>query len=110
MSIDRSKPLPIHEFPTMIRTVAELQDLYQKHLPEPSHGSLKYTVEFCEKGIKALPKLIQILGEIQPGDAKILKLMIMIFNQSAWHGEYQAEVDCLRRYQAMARKMEEERQ
>ena len=86
----------------MIDEVAKLQDLYQKHLPESPPGSLRFTVEFCQAGINALPALLDVLGEIRAGDADLLD---EILECGILWNEYQSDV--LRRYRDMAKRMEE---
>ena len=101
--IDRSKPLQIHEFPSLISEVAKLQDLYQKHLPETPPGSLRYTTEFCQAGINALPKLLDVLGEIRVGDEENMEYCIRWLETTNIN---KICIDMLRRYRDMARKMD----
>jgi hypothetical protein len=67
--IDRSKPLPIHEFPNLISEVARLKELAKKE------ASATYTQAGDEFGyecavLNAAPTLLDILGEIRAGDVR----------------------------------------
>ena len=70
---------------------------------------LERDADFIADTRNAAPKLLDVLGEIRAGDERLLQRMITIFGQSAWQDEYKAEVDCLRRYRDMAKKMEANR-
>lgn len=55
-----------------------------------------------------LEALLAVAGQMQAGDAMLLRRMVTIFDQSAWQDEYKAEADCLRRMLAAAQTMEAE--
>lgn len=135
MSIDRSKPLPFHEFPTLIDKVAQLRELEAKatsgpwelvgknefmiiaHPDDPFYidfmDSDKDDPEFITESRNAMPAMLDILSEIRPGDADALAIAIssleqMITIYTRWEPTCSEGIGVLRRYQAMARKMEEE--
>ena len=89
----------------LISEAAKLQDLYQKHLPESPPGSLRYTTIFCQARINALPALLDVLGEIRAGDADEIAYAIDVVAQ---YQNDDATTEVLRRYHAMAAKMEAE--
>jgi hypothetical protein len=91
---------------SMIDKVAELRK--QEEAARGDVWSLGKRYPLGEALCDAAPDMLSILSEIRAGDTKILQRVITIFNQSAWEGEYQAEVGCLKRYQVMAAKMTEE--
>lgn len=86
-------------------TVARLQDIYQKHLPEAPPGSLRYTAEFCQASINAMPELLDVMGEIRAGDADSLRELLHDLPSLGYTSDLPS-MKLLRRYQAMAAKME----
>jgi acyl-CoA hydrolase len=86
----------------------EIENIYDAYYYKRSSDEYHIDRDNIARILNHLPTMLSILEQIRPGDTKILQRMITIFNQSAWQGEYQAEVDCLKRYQAMAAKMEAE--
>lgn len=57
----------------------------------------------------AAPELLSILVEIRPGDAKILSDILDAWKAESEGGDdWDDAIDCLRRYQAMATRMEAE--
>jgi hypothetical protein len=101
MKIDRSKPLEIHKFPSMIDKVAELKKLYATEAA-PSYSATEGEFTYECAALNTLPAILDILGDIEPGDAAI---MANLLKEDCVFGEAR---EVLRRYQAMAREMEEE--
>lgn len=127
--IDRSKPLSIHEFPSLIDGVARLKDLEAKATPGPffvielagcwsvgtsekhmQANDLLYTGKHDAEMIAALrnsaPKLLDVLSEIRAGDADILDGMATWFACSDDPDQFSRQIEILRRYRDIARKME----
>lgn len=104
--IDRSKPLSIHELPSLIDEVARLKELAKEE------ASATYKQAGDEFGyecavLNAAPKLLNVLGMIRAGDADEMRWMIDFF--SANPARYANNIEVLHRYRDMARKMEENR-
>jgi len=98
--IDRSKPLPIHEFPSLIDGVARLKDLGAKATPGEciaiedddrsgdflliqnnehwawKDGSNSPDAKYIAALRNAAPKLLDVLSEIRAGDAEIIGLFV----------------------------------
>jgi hypothetical protein len=105
MPIDRSKPLPIHEpAKTMIDRVAELKKLAGSEHPGDYKSSNPDWQYECQV-LNAAPAMLDILGETRPGDSD--SLLYIIENILGDDIEDEISKDVLRRYQAMASKMEE---
>lgn len=139
MHIDRSEPLPIHEFPkSLIEIVARLRELEAnddrpwRYTDQGDNAriwgpdgdevatvwdnmGMDISSEHRAKVIVSLqnaaPALLGILGEIQEGDADVLKNVADDREQMAkfiaGFGKPDTRItDVLRRYQAMAARME----
>ena len=105
MPIDRSKPLPIHEFPGLISEVARLGELAKKE------ASATYTQAGDEFGyecavLNAAPALLDVLGEIRAGDAEKMEYCIRWLETTNIN---RTCIDMLHRYRDMAVKMEANR-
>jgi hypothetical protein len=97
MPIDRSKPLPIHEpAHNMIARVAELKKLRDNPFVP--------MVQLMNAAHDDLSAMLDILGEIRAGDAEKLQYAIRWLETTNIN---QVCIDMLKRYQAMAAKMEE---
>ena len=102
--IDRSKPLSIHEFPSLIDEVGRLKELAKKE------ASATYTQAGDEFGyecavLNAAPKLLDVLGMIRAGDASALEEIADILEEAG----FVAKAAYVRRYHHMAKRMEENR-
>jgi len=100
--IDRSKPLPIHEFPNLIDEVARRRELAKK---EASATYKQAGDEFgCECAVlNAAPKLLDALSEVRAGDASALEEIADILEEAG----FVAKAAYVRRYRDMAQAMEE---
>jgi hypothetical protein len=116
--IDRSKPLPIHEFPNLIDEVARLKEL--ENAARADVWSLGKRQWLGEELCDAAPALLDVLGEIRAGDAEIIGLFVEFMEKHKPDGHLNdtgpgAKITnakataCLRRYRDMANKMEENR-
>ncbi|MCK9568926.1 hypothetical protein M0R72_08295 [Candidatus Pacearchaeota archaeon] len=132
--IARSKPLPIHEFPSRIDEVARLKEHVAKiptltrdaqYLLYPDgdeavkcHSDLGGSEDWltdvdlakmlCEL-LNAAPALLDVLGEIRPGDRQLIAYASDEIEETHHAPEWDAVKDALRRYRDIARKMEENR-
>jgi hypothetical protein len=103
MPIDRSKPLPIHKFPSLIDEVDRLKELAKKE------ASTTYKQAGDEFGyecavLNATPKLLDAL-DFQPGDASALEEIADILEEAG----FVAKAAYVRRYRDMANRMEANR-
>jgi len=100
--IDRSKPLPIHEFPNLISEVAKLKELCS----DPC-TSLEERIMMK----RTVPKLLDVLGEIRAGDADSLDFMLdYLCDDPNDNNDPEIEIakKVLHRYRDIAQKMEAE--
>jgi hypothetical protein len=105
MPIDRSKPLPIHEpAKTMIDRVAELKKLAESEHPRDYKSSNPDWQYECQV-LNAAPAMLDVLKEIRAGDAEKLQYCIRWLETTNIN---QVCIDMLKRYQAIASKMEGE--
>jgi hypothetical protein len=110
--IDRSKPLPIHEFPSLISEVARLkalagrrQAIIDRQRELPNHTLLE-RLEIERELLNAAPALLGALGMIRAGDADILYWMLTGVGDDPSQDDI---AGLLSRYHDIARKMEENR-
>ncbi len=125
--IDRSKPLPIHEFPSLISEVARLMKLRETDAPGKFFSDAQELQYMCEI-LNAAPALLDVLGEIRAGDARRFDEIIEMIDFSLPSelmgveeseeefeiapSEYQEMIrmkETLHRYRDVAKKMEENR-
>lgn len=108
--MNRSNPLPIHQFPNLINEVARLKELASNDAP----GA--FSRYMCEE-LHAAPALLAVLSGFQEGDADLLENFLMF--DMCPDSEYppdcsmcpidgQKLCDCLRRMLAAAKTMEAE--
>jgi hypothetical protein len=91
----------------MIDRVAELKKL---QIAEASATYKQAGDEFgyeCQV-LNAAPALLDILGEIRPGDAQRFALLILNNQQRYTDYQWQKAINMLRRYQTIAARMEAE--
>ena len=100
-------------------TVEKLKELEQKDPSWQSQdGSVIADVDYLSALYQAAPLLLDIAGQIQPGDEKILGLFVDFMekfnpnghlNDSGLGAEItnQTATECLRRYQQIAKRMHE---
>lgn len=105
--IDRSNPLPIHQFPSLIDEVARLIELEAARNPDCDRTIFAYLEALQD----AAPFLLAVAGQFQATDAMLLEWMLETedeFEQSMWTEELQEQIgDMLRRMLAAAKVMEE---
>lgn len=137
--IDRSKPLPIHEFPSLVNEVARLKehvaevpaltrDAQYLLYPDGDAAAECYSdlggsedwltgrdlaKTLCEL-LNVATKLLDVLGMIRAGDVEILESMLSGFSGQEYGDdgpgtEYLTVNDLLRRYRDMANRMEANR-
>lgn len=119
MSIDRSKPLPIHDFPSLIDEVARLKELEAKAeatRKEP-HGVIKSQINANEMAAfvkeeeakyyiamrNAAPKYLDAL-DFRAGDADAISEILSLLEEIADISKEDREL--LTRYHDMAQAME----
>lgn len=103
--IDRSKPLPIHQFPDLIDEVAKLKELAKRE------ASATYRQAGDEFGyecavLNVMPELLAVLSGFQAGDDKLLREAIYDAIDVEKGEKADRIVACLRRYRDMAHAME----
>lgn len=101
--MNRSKLLPIHQFPCLIDEVARLKELAKRE------ASATYRQAGDEFGyecamLNAAPKLLEVLGEIRAGDAHAISEILALLEEIADISEGDREL--LTRYRDMAQAME----
>lgn len=101
--IDRSNPLPIHQFPRLIDEVARLKELASEMAAtdyKSSNPEWHYEVDV----LNAAPKLLAILDGFREGDAADIDWIIKNYGFTL-----SDHLGMLHRYRDMAQAMEEHR-
>lgn len=112
--IDRSKPLPIHEFPNLIDEVARLNGMAGRRRaiitrqkdPRFQNHALIEKIEIDIEVLHAAPALLDVLGEIRAGDAEKMEYCIRWLETTNIN---RTCIDMLHRYRDIAKKMEANR-
>lgn len=104
MQIDRSKPLPIHQFPSLIAKVAELQKRYAEEAA-PSYTTPGDEFGYECQALNDMPNMLAALSHVRAGDADDMEIAIAEFRK---YGDQESRRirDTLRRYQELARLVE----